>query len=85
MIKNHQLGFLGVFDRANFIELSGTHKKFGGGCAPVPGYHRYGLATCRSHQFLELLSIKVLPAVIDSELNQNDVFTASMTVKELRV
>jgi hypothetical protein len=31
------------------------------------------------------LSIKVLPAVIDSELNQNDVFTASMTVKELRV
>jgi hypothetical protein len=35
----------------------------------MPSNHCYGLAARRSHQFLELLSVEILPAVIDSQLN----------------
>ena len=85
MIKNHEIRFFCLFDSTNLIELASTHKKLGGGRTPMPRYHRYRLAARRSDQFLELLGIERLPAIIDSELNQNDIFTAGMTVKELGV
>jgi hypothetical protein len=69
MIEYDELRTLSIFNGTYFFELAGSNEKFCSGSTSMPSNHCYGLAARRSDQFLELLSVEILPAVIDSQLD----------------